>query len=90
MNSLQRAMWYSRTGSLKSIRPIATTGREKMGSVLASQVLVIADISSVEIIEGSVKISTESNPIRAICSRPVTVSTPAWLNALLMIPSFMS
>jgi hypothetical protein len=60
-----------------------------MGRLWALQVLVISDISSAEIIDGSVNISTESNPIRAICSKPVTVLTPAWLNALVIIPSFM-
>src|SRR6516165_4624766 len=31
MNALQRCTWKARTGSLKSIRPAATTGSETMG-----------------------------------------------------------
>ena len=42
-----------------------------------------------EMVIASVKMSTQSNPMRAICWRPVAVSMPAWLKALLMMPSFI-
>src|SRR3569833_2458016 len=80
-NILQRSTWNARTGSLKSIKPVATTTQETIGRLDFSQVHATSSFSFLEIVIASVKISTQSKPMRAMCLRPVAVSTPAWPGA---------
>src|ERR1017187_471425 len=90
MYFLHRPTWNSRTGALKSIRPNATTGSEMIGRPSLSQVLAMRLISFCGMPTASVKMSTQSKPMRAMCSRPVAVSMPAWWKVLLMMPSFIN
>ena len=60
-----------------------------MGRFSLSQERAMSSFSFLEMVIASVKRSTQSKPMREMCLRPVTVFTPAWANALLIIPSFM-
>ena len=53
-----------------------TTGSEITGSPSFSHVFATSFTSRAEIVVASVKISTQSKPIRAMCFNPVAISTP--------------
>ena len=78
MNCLERAMWNSRTGCWKSIRPEAVNGSEMTGKPSFSVARATRLTSCLEMPTASVAISTQSKPMREMCFSPVTVATPAW------------
>ena len=82
MNFLQRWTWKARTGALKSMIPAATTTSETIGSSCRAEALATMRTSLLEMPTASVKMSTVSKPMRAICFMPLAVSMPACAKAV--------